>query len=81
MTIDTQAIYNKAAANCKPMSRCCSATHPHWVGLACIRQAPVGGGSRLASAVAVDDHLAMHAQRRCGVIIETITATWTCAIP
>lgn len=36
-------------------------THPRWVGLACIRQAPVGGGSRLASAVAVHDHLAAHA--------------------
>ena len=27
-------------------------THPRWVGLVCIRQAPVGGGSRLTSAVA-----------------------------
>ena len=33
-------------------------THPRWVGLACVRQAPEGGGSRLASAVAVHDHLA-----------------------
>lgn len=32
--------------------------HPRWVGLACVRQAPVGGGSRLVSAVAVHDHLA-----------------------
>ncbi|HIE76507.1 MAG TPA: hypothetical protein EYG53_08350 [Gammaproteobacteria bacterium] len=32
-------------------------THPRWVGLVCIRQAPVGGGSRLTSAVAVHDHL------------------------
>ncbi|MEB3156464.1 MAG: TauD/TfdA family dioxygenase [Cyanobacteriota bacterium] len=32
--------------------------HPRWVGLACLRQAPEGGGSRLASAVAVHDHLA-----------------------
>ncbi|MFO0016801.1 MAG: TauD/TfdA family dioxygenase [Synechococcaceae cyanobacterium] len=36
------------------------ATHPRWVGLACVRQAPEGGGSRLASAVAVHDHLALH---------------------
>jgi alpha-ketoglutarate-dependent taurine dioxygenase len=35
-------------------------THPRWVGLACIRQAPVGGGSRLVSAIAVHDHLAIH---------------------
>jgi hypothetical protein len=35
-------------------------THPRWVGLACVRQAPEGGGSRLASAVAVHDHLAIH---------------------
>lgn len=35
-------------------------THPRWVGLACVRQAPEGGGSRLASAVAVHDHLATH---------------------
>ncbi|MEB3185716.1 MAG: TauD/TfdA family dioxygenase [Cyanobacteriota bacterium] len=35
-------------------------THPRWVGLACVRQAPQGGGSRLASAVAVHDHLAAH---------------------
>jgi hypothetical protein len=35
-------------------------THPRWVGLACIRQAPEGGGSRLVSAVAVHDHLALH---------------------
>ncbi|MFM9101789.1 MAG: TauD/TfdA family dioxygenase [Cyanobium sp.] len=34
------------------------ATHPRWVGLACVRQAREGGGSRLASAVAVHDHLA-----------------------
>ena len=34
------------------------ATHPRWVGLACVRQAVEGGGSRLASAVAVHDHLA-----------------------
>ena len=34
--------------------------HPRWVGLACVRQAPEGGGSRLASAVAVHDHLAVH---------------------
>ena len=32
-------------------------THPRWVGLACVQQAPVGGGSRLASALAVHDHL------------------------
>ena len=32
-------------------------THPRWVGLVCIRQAPVGGGSRLTSVVAVHDHL------------------------
>ena len=32
-------------------------THPRWVGLVCIRQAPVGGGSRLTSAVAIHDHL------------------------
>ncbi len=35
-------------------------THPRWVGLACVRQAPSGGGSRLVSAVAVHDHLAAH---------------------
>lgn len=35
-------------------------THPRWVGLACVRQAACGGGSRLASAVAVHDHLADH---------------------
>lgn len=35
-------------------------THPRWVALACVRQAPFGGGSRLASAVAVHDHLAAH---------------------
>jgi len=35
-------------------------THPRWVGLACIRQAPHGGGSHLVSAVAVHDHLARH---------------------
>jgi alpha-ketoglutarate-dependent taurine dioxygenase len=35
-------------------------THPRWVGLACVRQAPVGGGSRLVSAVAVHDHLSVH---------------------
>ena len=35
-------------------------THPRWVGLACVRQAPEGGGSRLVSAVAVHDHLAVH---------------------
>jgi alpha-ketoglutarate-dependent taurine dioxygenase len=34
-------------------------THPRWVGLACVRQAPEGGGSRLASAVEVHDHLAL----------------------
>jgi hypothetical protein len=33
-------------------------THPRWVGLACIRAAPVGGGSRLVSVVAVHDQLA-----------------------
>ena len=33
-------------------------THPRWVGLACVRQAPIGGGSRLVSAVAVHEHLA-----------------------
>ena len=33
-------------------------THPRWVGLACIRQAPRGGGSRLVSVVAVHDQLA-----------------------
>ena len=33
-------------------------THPRWVGLACIRQAPLGGGSRLVSVVAVHDQLA-----------------------
>ena len=32
-------------------------THPRWVGLACVQQAPVGGGSRLASALAVHAHL------------------------
>lgn len=32
-------------------------THPRWVGLACVRQALAGGGSRLSSAVAVHDHL------------------------
>ncbi|PWL22073.1 MAG: hypothetical protein DCO99_07960 [Synechococcus sp. XM-24] len=35
-------------------------THPRWVGLACVRQAPVGGGSRLVSAVAVYDELAVN---------------------
>ena len=35
----------------------CLETHPRWVGLACVRQAPVGGGSRLASALAVHEHL------------------------
>ena len=35
-------------------------THPRWVGLACVRQAPIGGGSRLVSAVAVHEHLAAH---------------------
>lgn len=35
-------------------------THPRWVGLACIRQASVGGGSHLVSAVAVHEHLAAH---------------------
>ena len=35
----------------------CRETHPRWVGLACLQQAPVGGGSRLASALAVHDHL------------------------
>jgi hypothetical protein len=35
-------------------------THPRWVGLACVSQAPEGGGSGLASAVAVHDHLACH---------------------
>jgi alpha-ketoglutarate-dependent taurine dioxygenase len=35
-------------------------THPRWVGLACVSQAPEGGGSGLASAVAVHDHLARH---------------------
>lgn len=35
-------------------------THPRWVGLACVRQAPVGGGSRLVSAVAVHEQLAVH---------------------
>jgi alpha-ketoglutarate-dependent taurine dioxygenase len=33
-------------------------THPRWVGLACIRQAQFGGGSRLVSVVAVHDQLA-----------------------
>ncbi|MBM5800024.1 MAG: TauD/TfdA family dioxygenase [Cyanobacteria bacterium K_DeepCast_35m_m2_023] len=33
-------------------------THPRWVGLACVRQAPIGGGSRLVSAIAVHEHLA-----------------------
>jgi hypothetical protein len=33
-------------------------THPRWVGLACLRQAPQGGGSRLVSVVAVHDQLA-----------------------
>ena len=33
-------------------------THPRWVGLACLRQAPLGGGSRLVSVVAVHDQLA-----------------------
>ena len=36
------------------------ATHPRWIGLACVRQAPQGGSSRLASAVAVHDHLEEH---------------------
>lgn len=36
------------------------ATHPRWVGLACVRQAPKGGGSRLASAVAVHAYLLQH---------------------
>jgi alpha-ketoglutarate-dependent taurine dioxygenase len=35
-------------------------THPRWVGLACVSQAPEGGGSGLASVVAVHDHLARH---------------------
>lgn len=35
-------------------------THPRWVGLACIRPAVEGGGSRLVSAVAVHAHLAAH---------------------
>jgi len=35
-------------------------THPRWVGLACVRQAPTGGGSRVVSAIAVHDHLAEH---------------------
>jgi hypothetical protein len=35
-------------------------THPRWVGLACIRQAPIGGGSRLVSGVAVHDYLCSH---------------------
>jgi hypothetical protein len=34
--------------------------HPRWVALACVRQAPEGGGSRMASAVAVHDSLAQH---------------------
>jgi hypothetical protein len=33
-------------------------THPRWVGLACIRQGALGGGSRLVSVVAVHDQLA-----------------------
>jgi len=33
-------------------------THPRWVGLACMRQAPLGGGSRLVSVIAVHDQLA-----------------------
>ncbi len=33
-------------------------THPRWVGLACIHRAPLGGGSRLVSVVAVHDQLA-----------------------
>lgn len=36
-------------------------THPRWVGLACVQQAPVGGGSRLASVGAVVAHLQQHA--------------------
>ena len=32
-------------------------THPRWVGLACVRQALTGGGSRVSSAVAVHDCL------------------------
>lgn len=35
-------------------------THPRWVGLACIRPARRGGGSRIVSAVAVHAHLASH---------------------
>jgi alpha-ketoglutarate-dependent taurine dioxygenase len=35
-------------------------THPRWIGLACVRQAPRGGGSRLVSAGAVYEHLAQH---------------------
>ncbi len=35
-------------------------THPRWVGLACVRQAPFGGGSRLASVLAVVEHLQRH---------------------
>ena len=35
-------------------------THPRWVGLACVRQTPMGGGSSIVSAVAVHDHLAAH---------------------
>ncbi len=33
-------------------------THPRWVGLACIHRAPLGGGSRLVSVVAVHNQLA-----------------------
>ncbi|MGB5241365.1 MAG: TauD/TfdA family dioxygenase [Prochlorococcaceae cyanobacterium] len=41
-------------------------THPCWIGLACIRQPPVGGGSRLlVSLVAVNDHLAQHTPLCC----------------
>ena len=35
-------------------------THPRWVGLACVHQAPAGGGSRLASVGAVVAHLQKH---------------------
>lgn len=43
-------------------------THPRWVGLACVRQAPVGGGSRLVSAIAVHNHLAAH----CPAVLERL---------
>lgn len=53
------------------------ATHPRWVGLACVRQAPEGGGSRLASAVAVHDHLAQHHPAALQRLYRSFIATWS----